>query len=162
DAANDLLVQQISEPRAERELRPVVPRISAIDDEVSRLVRGQYEENPYPRWVKTAPVARPKPVNRYLRNACPFAVRNLEGRADVDILVAGCGTGRQSIEVAQRFAGARVLAIDLSLASLCYAKRKTRELGLQNIEYAQADILQLRAIGRTFDMIETIGVLHHL
>jgi SAM-dependent methyltransferase len=55
-----------------------------------------------------------------------------------------------------------VLAVDLSLASLCYAKRKTRELGLNNIEYAQADILQLDSIGRAFDVIEVSGVLHHL
>lgn len=55
-----------------------------------------------------------------------------------------------------------MLAIDLSVASLGYAERKTRELGLKNIKYAQADILRLGAIGRTFDIIEVSGVLHHL
>src|SRR5262249_4359341 len=42
------------------------------------------------------------------------------------------------------------------------ARRKTREFGLLNIEYAQADILELGSINRTFDRIESIGVLHHL
>ena len=78
------------------------------------------------------------------------------------MLIAGCGTGQHAIETAQRFAGARVLAIDLSLTSLAYALRKTRELGVRNIEYAQADILKLGTIGRTFDVIESSGVLHHL
>ena len=55
-----------------------------------------------------------------------------------------------------------MLAIDLSLSSLSYAQRKTRELGLQNIEYAQADILALGSIGRSFDVIDASGVLHHL
>jgi SAM-dependent methyltransferase len=55
-----------------------------------------------------------------------------------------------------------VLSIDLSLTSLAYAVRKTRELGLGQIEYAQADILKLGSIGRTFDVIESNGVLHHL
>ena len=55
-----------------------------------------------------------------------------------------------------------MLAIDLSLSSLCYAKRKTRELGLKNVEYAQADILKLQSIDRSFDVIEAGGVLHHL
>ena len=55
-----------------------------------------------------------------------------------------------------------MLAVDLSLTSLSYAVRKTRELGLQNIAYAQADILKLGAIGRSFDLIESSGVLHHL
>ena len=36
-----------------------------------------------------------------------------------------------------------MLAIDISRASLAYAGRKARELGLSNIEHAQADILKL-------------------
>ena len=55
-----------------------------------------------------------------------------------------------------------MLAVDVSLTSLAYARRKTRELGLRNIEYAQADILELGTIDRTFDIIELVGVLHHL
>src|SRR5439155_9703678 len=38
----------------------------------------------------------------------------------------------------------------------------SHELGVRNIEYAQADILQLGALGRTFDLIDASGVLHHL
>ena len=33
---------------------------------------------------------------------------------------------------------------------------------MKNIEYAQADILHLGTVGRTFDVIEASGVLHHL
>ena len=50
-----------------------------------------------------------------------------------DILIAGCGTGQHSIGTATRFKDAKVLAIDLSLSSLAYAKRKTDELGIKNI-----------------------------
>jgi len=64
--------------------------------------------------------------------------------------------------MAQYFPDARILAVDISRASLAYARRKTREAGLRNIEYAQADILELAAVGRTFDRIEAVGVLHHL
>jgi SAM-dependent methyltransferase len=64
--------------------------------------------------------------------------------------------------MARRYKGAQVLAIDLSLSSLSYAQRKTRELGLKNVEYAQADILALGSIGRSFDVIDSSGVLHHL
>jgi SAM-dependent methyltransferase len=62
----------------------------------------------------------------------------------------------------QRFRGIRVLAIDLSLSSISYAKRKTQERGLTNIEYSQADILKLGDLERTFDLVESVGVLHHL
>jgi SAM-dependent methyltransferase len=80
----------------------------------------------------------------------------------IDILIAGCGTGQHPIQTAQQFQGAQVLAVDLSMSSLSYAKRKTRELGLTSIEYAQADLLKLGSLGRSFDVIESAGVLHHL
>ncbi len=154
---------KVREWREERQLQTSVPRLTAIEDRVSLLVKQQYEESPYPRWIRAAPVGKPVTIDGYLRRRFPLVpLRNVAKKSDVEILVAGCGTGQHSIETAQRFKGAQVLAIDLSLTSLCYAKRKTRELGLNNIEYAQADILQLESIGRAFDIIEASGVLHHL
>ena len=50
----------------------------------------------------------------------------------------------------------------MTLASLAYARRKAREANVRNIEFAQADIMNLGSIGRNFDRIEVIGVLHHL
>jgi 2-polyprenyl-3-methyl-5-hydroxy-6-metoxy-1,4-benzoquinol methylase len=61
-----------------------------------------------------------------------------------------------------RFPTARILAVDLSLTSLAYATRRSRELGFDRVEYAQADILELGALDRRFDVVESIGVLHHL
>lgn len=163
DPVMQLVAQQVLEPHQEKAYRISIPRLTEIDDAVSRLVQQQYEESPYPRWIRTAPLGEPSTVSRYLHQLCPGAsLAHLEGSREIEILIAGCGTGQQSIETAQKFPGARIHAIDLSLASLCYAKRKTCELGLKNIEYAQADILQLRNVGRTYDVIEATGVLHHL
>jgi SAM-dependent methyltransferase len=78
------------------------------------------------------------------------------------MLIAGCGTGHHCVLFAQGFPSARILAVDLSLASLGYAKHKTAGMGLKKIEYAQADILELDRLGRTFDIISSAGVLHHL
>ena len=52
--------------------------------------------------------------------------------------------------------------MDLSLSSLSYARRKTQELGVKNIEYRQGDILDFNKLGRQFDLIESVGVLHHM
>jgi 2-polyprenyl-3-methyl-5-hydroxy-6-metoxy-1,4-benzoquinol methylase len=162
-ALNALLDQQLREPLQEQELRASIPALTRIEDEVSRKVRAQYEAMPYPRWVKAAPTGRPVSVDWYLRYQFPLApLRSLPPSERLDILIAGCGTGQHSIETARRFASARVLAADLSLSSLSYAKRKTRELGLTNIDYVQADLLALGTIGRSFDVIEANGVLHHL
>src|SRR4051794_4743285 len=48
------------------------------------------------------------------------------------------------------------------MTSLCYAERQTRMLGVKNVRYAQADLMQLQETGLTFDVIESTGVLHHL
>jgi tetratricopeptide (TPR) repeat protein/2-polyprenyl-3-methyl-5-hydroxy-6-metoxy-1,4-benzoquinol methylase len=162
-AVTDLLIQQIREPLEEALLRTTIPALTPIDNAVSLAVKEQYEQNPYPRWVKTPVRLMAQTVDGALRNLFPsIAAQPVAGAKGCDILVAGCGTGQHAIDVAQRFHGARVLAVDLSLTSLSYAKRKTREMDLRNVEYAQADILKLGSIGRDFDVIEAVGVLHHL
>jgi SAM-dependent methyltransferase/tetratricopeptide (TPR) repeat protein len=145
-----LLVQQIKEPAQERRLAATIPVLTAIEDEVSRAVRQQYEENPYPRWLTGRAAAQP-----VRRNAGP-------PEQVPDVLIAGCGTGLSTTEFARGMRNARILAVDLSLASLSYARRMAENLDLTNIEFAQADLLRLGSIGRQFDFIDASGVLHHL
>jgi 2-polyprenyl-3-methyl-5-hydroxy-6-metoxy-1,4-benzoquinol methylase len=163
----DVLAQQIAEPQEEEQLRATMARATPIKDAVSRLVRDQYEENPYPRWVRMPPAEGANAIMEYLRKKFPFApfARGSSGN-HTELFSAGCGTGQIAIEIAMGIK-ARLLAVDLSLASLGYAKRKTRELGLTSIEYAQADLMELGApefgrAGRQFDAIECSGVLHHM
>lgn len=163
EEVNTLLKQQVTEPRTESELRDTIPRITPIEDEVSLLVQDQYEHNPYPRWVKTNRTEKAKNIVGYLCQKFPLATFNRDSKErHIDVLIAGCGTGQHSIATAQRSQGAQVLAVDLSLSSLAYAKRKSQELGLNTITYAQADLLKLAQLGRSFDVIESVGVLHHL
>jgi SAM-dependent methyltransferase len=162
-ALTEVLAQQVREPSEERQYRDLIPRLTGIDDDVSVAVRGQYEENPYPRWVHAASASASITLDEHLRAQFPTAAFGpLGSNGGIDVLVAGCGTGRHPIEVAQKYKDARVLAVDLSLTSLCYAKRKTPASLAGRIEYAQADILKLGSIARTFDLIEASGVLHHL
>ena len=162
-ALTALLLQQVQEPAIERDLAAAIPSLTAIDDAVSVKVRNQYEEMPYPRWVKPSTVGQPTAIDWYLRSQFPgVSIRPVQHAETLDVLIAGCGTGQHAIETAQRFAGARVLAVDLSRASLAYAARKSREARLRNIEYRQADILNLGTLNARFDVIESSGVLHHL
>ena len=160
-AVEDVLTQQIREPEEERRARDAIVRLTEIADAGSRLVRAQYEDNPYPRWVRCG-TAEPEDLLLHLRQTFPFASVKPIGVDDgIDMLIAGCGTGRNAIETAQKFQGARILAVDLSRYSLGHAARKSREMGLE-IEYAQADLLEMGSLDRRFDMIEAVGVLHHL
>jgi tetratricopeptide (TPR) repeat protein/SAM-dependent methyltransferase len=158
-----VLAQQIVEPQRELEVRASIPRLTPIENDVSLLVTRQYVENPYPRWVKPAPAMPPVSFDEYLRRLFPLVrFRPLGKHADLDLLIAGCGTGRHAVEVARRVKGANLLAVDLSLTSLGYAKRRSLALDLANIEFAQADILELASLGRSFDVIEAVGSLQTL
>ena len=120
------------------------------EDDVSQAVRAQYEENPYPRWIEAGP-----PVQ-------PIILKDTPPEKVPDVLVAGCGTGLSTIEFARQMRHARILAIDLSLASLSYAKRMAEKFSIGNIEFAQADIMMVGSIGRQFDFVDASGVLHYL
>jgi 2-polyprenyl-3-methyl-5-hydroxy-6-metoxy-1,4-benzoquinol methylase len=163
DPVVQVLRQQIREPLEEQALRADIECLTPITQGVSETVRSQYEQNPYPRWVKTPIQEQALRFNDELRRSLPFTpFTPMRDDSAPEALIAGCGTGMHSISAAQRFHGVRVLAIDLSLSSLSYAKRKTQQLGMTNIQYAQADILKLGEMARTFDIVESGGVLHHL
>jgi SAM-dependent methyltransferase/tetratricopeptide (TPR) repeat protein len=145
-----LLAQQVAEPAEEKRIAASIPALTRIGGEVSQAVRQQYEENPYPRWTKLGPPAQ------------PAILFSLPAQQLGDALIAGCGTGLSTVEFARHARSARILAVDLSLSSLSYAKRMADHVGLTNVEFAQADITKLGAFGRQFDFIDASGVLHHL
>lgn len=158
-----VLAQQVGEPAEERRLRDSITRATSIDNDISRLVRDQYEENPYPRWVAAAGMMHRVRLGEWLAARFPDApLAALPGDTVLDVLIAGCGTGQQALDTVRGFSDVDVLAIDLSLASLGYAARMTAALGAENVEYAQADLLESAQLGRSFDMIGVGGVLHHL
>ncbi|HTS39642.1 MAG TPA: class I SAM-dependent methyltransferase [Xanthobacteraceae bacterium] len=157
-----VLDQLIRAPAAERRHRKSIRQITPITDRTSVEVQEHYEQNPYPRWVKLPLQARSMPVDDWFRVFMPFSGYRASNVSAPEVLIAGCGTGHHSILFAQSYPGAKVLAVDLSMASLCYAKEKSQAMGLNNIEYVQGDILELGTLNRSFDIISSGGVLHHL
>jgi 2-polyprenyl-3-methyl-5-hydroxy-6-metoxy-1,4-benzoquinol methylase len=159
----ELYLRQVIEPEKEKNLRSQIFQFKELTDKVSSKVKKQYEENPYPRWINLGLPLSPKPVSNIPKRANLRLVNSCITEIDTPkILVAGCGTGQHSISTASEIKNSQVLAIDLSLSSIAYAKRKTEELGISNIEYMQADILDLGGLNREFDIIESAGVLHHM
>ncbi|MDB9981397.1 methyltransferase domain-containing protein, partial [Planktomarina temperata] len=159
----DVFTRQVVEPNQESQIKTTLPVLEAITDKVSSKVRDQYEVSPYPRWVNTGLRLKPAPISKLVEEIKLKLLDDKITKAEApNILIAGCGTGQHSIGTAARFKGSKILAIDLSLSSLSYAKRKTEELGFQNIDYMQADILNLGNLGRQFDIVESAGVLHHM
>ncbi|MAS86581.1 MAG: hypothetical protein CMH30_01180 [Micavibrio sp.] len=141
---NKLILQQITQPKKEIALKDTIQKIGTIDDETSAEVQAMYEQNPYPRWGNISPSAQ------------TITDKNLR------YLVAGCGTGQSTCGAAQLLPKSKITATDLSLTSMAYAKRKAKDLGLNNISFKQIDILQLSKLNQKFDVIECGGVLHHM
>jgi tetratricopeptide (TPR) repeat protein/SAM-dependent methyltransferase len=150
EAARELTVLQVSDYAEERRLAATMPVLTTIGDGVSSAVREQYEENPYPRWLRPGPLGETA--------VSTYSGPPLTG----DVLIAGCGTGLSAIDLAPCVPGVQILAVDLSLASLSYAKRMAQKFGISNVEFAQADITQIGGLGRSFNFIDVSGVLHHL
>lgn len=80
----------------------------------------------------------------------------LEGAS---ILDAGCGTGGATIALARQFPDSKVTGIDISPQSLEIAKEKSRDIS--NIEFHSANLLDFD-LGEKFDVVLSMGVLHHL
>ena len=159
----EVFVKQVTERKYETLLKSDIPILGEVIDHISLKVREQYEENPYPRWVNLELPFEPTEISEVVNSIKLRLFDNeIKKNQSPNILIAGCGTGQHSIGTATRFKNSRVLAIDLSFSSLAYAKRKTEEFGIENIEYVQGDILNLKKLNKQFDIIESTGVLHHM
>ena len=156
-----LLGRILHEPLRELELRETVPALEEVVNPVSRAVRAQYEESPYPRWLKFT--RTPKSLADRITEWRPgFVWPREQPDQRLQVLVAGCGTGQHSLQVALGSPDADVLALDLSRASLAYALRMTERYHARNLTFLQGDLLALPRLGRKFHHIECAGVLHHI
>ena len=127
---------------------------------VSDQVRNQYEQNPYPRW-QIPPAPTPVALTQILQQL-PGANHTQLPVGNISVLIAGCGTGFEPIELARMDRSAKITALDLSSKSLAYAKRMADELQISNVDFVQGNILDAAKLNTRFDLINSTGVLHHM
>ena len=108
----DVFTRQVVEPQQENDLKSELPFLNKINNKISLKVREQYELNPYPRWVKLAIPLKPEKFSKTIddKKLNLFNNRIREVKAP-EILIAGCGTGQQSIETAAQIRDSKVFAI---------------------------------------------------
>ena len=157
---NDLVKIQIKDSIEEEELKSTI-KSDEISDKTSKEVRGQYEENPYPRWRYADIHPKVNFLNEINSDIYPNQITFNDEIKIPKILIAGCGTGQQLARKID-YKDSKVLAIDLSLSSLAFAKRKMQEFKINNIEFLHIDLLKLKKLKKKFNIIECMGVLHHL
>jgi SAM-dependent methyltransferase len=131
-------------------------------DEATERVTAQYTKYSYP--APLSDLDELAASGRYIVGD-PAAYSALiwpEGRprADLRILVAGCGTSEAAL-IARNNPSCSVLGIDVSETSLSHCRSLKEQHGLDNLQLERLDLRDLPG-ERPFDYILCHGVLHHL
>jgi SAM-dependent methyltransferase len=126
------------------------------EGDVTELVKGFYEEHPFPNYDVNESVgtlmekSRRGVYARQLFEQIPFDARVLE---------VGCGTGQLS-----NFLGIgcrTVVGTDLCLNSLRLGERFRNGQGLARVRFAQMNLFRPAFAPASFDVVLCNGVLHH-
>jgi 2-polyprenyl-3-methyl-5-hydroxy-6-metoxy-1,4-benzoquinol methylase len=128
-------------------------------DPVTRAVTAAYERWPWPIW-KRIMVGEDSRMSDTVPAPDPKGPNNLPNAAK--ILIAGCGTGREAAIIALKYPDADITAIDLSEASLNYARARCSALGIRQIQFLKLDLHNVAELNQKFDAVFCAGVLHHL
>lgn len=130
-------------------------------------VRGQYESLPFPardpEGERHVCYVTPPDILAKINQYCFGGVRDFA--KGLRVLVAGCGTGDSVMWLGEqlRDTPSKIVALDLSSASLSIAEARAEVRGIPNIRFVNASLLELPQLGLgAFDYITCLGVLHHL
>lgn len=151
--------------------RSAIPEQRLIEQEVSPkmtedsptdVVSRQYQRWRYPRPITDLEAWL---VNNWEWFDPSHAHRVLwpgrEYKPDADILIAGCGTNQAAV-FAYTNPAAKVVAVDVSQASLDHHQYLKDKYALGNLELHLLPIEYLSTLGAEFDLIVSTGVLHHM
>ena len=156
----EIIRTQITEPLEISENRDLIISPLKIDNKISLGVQKLYENYPYPRWKGGINILNNNNIRYY------YSDKNLNRKIDqsveMDILVAGCGTGKELLFLANFYKYSKITAIDISRSSLSYTNKKIKEYKITNVELLHLDILNVHSLEKKFDFITSNGVLHHM
>jgi SAM-dependent methyltransferase len=82
-------------------------------------------------------------------------------RFELEVLVAGCGT-MQAAVLAFNNPECKITGIDFSQTSIAHEERLRARHNLTNLTLQKMDLRDAPKLGRSFDLIVSSGVLHHL
>lgn len=126
------------------------------------VVAKQYQKWQYPEpiqnletWLSSSwQWFDPSHAHRILWPDRPF-------QADLDILIAGCGTNQAAV-FAYTNRAAKVVAVDVSQPSLDHSKYLKDKYSLKNLELHLLPIEEVPSLKKKFDLVVSTGVLHHM
>lgn len=129
---------------------------------VSAAVAKLYDTYPFP----PEPILdEPPPGYNWRWNwlaAYNFCTGQKPQKQDIRILDAGCGSGVGTEYLVHLNPHAQVLGIDLSAGTLAVAKERCQRSGANRVEFQQLSLYDADKLPGKFDLINCVGVLHHL
>ncbi len=132
------------------------------DSQVSAAVAKLYDTYPFP----PEPILdEPPPGYNWRWNwlaAYNFCTGRKPQKQDIRILDAGCGSGVSTEYLVHLNPQAQVVGIDLSAGTLEVAKKRCQSSGADRVEFHHLSIYDVDQIPGEFDLINCVGVLHHL
>ncbi|MEO3705945.1 class I SAM-dependent methyltransferase [Trichormus azollae] len=132
------------------------------DSQVSAAVAKFYDTYPFP----PEPILdEPPPGYNWRWNwlaAYNFCTGKKPQKQDVRILDAGCGSGVATEYLVHLNPHAQIVGIDLSAGTLEVAKKRCQSSGADRVEFHHLSIYDVEQIPGEFDLINCVGVLHHL
>ncbi len=126
-------------------------------DELTNEVRSLYLQYPFPNADYQLDYGIQ--LLRYFSKISCSGKRSFLENAEV--IEAGCGTGSTITKMAKMFPNSNFTGVDLTPASLEIANKNKEKLSVDNLELIENNILTMD-LGKKFDVILNIGVLHHL
>lgn len=129
---------------------------------VSAAVAKLYDTYPFP----PEPLIDEPPPGYNWRWHWPSAYSFCTGQAPssnaINILDAGCGSGVGTEYLVHLNPQAQVTGIDLSAGTLEVARERCRRSGADRVSFHQLSIYDVGRLETQFDLINCVGVLHHM
>lgn len=96
-------------------------------------------------------------LDEHILGLVPDVVARLE--SGIDVLDAGCGSGRALIHLAKRFSASRFVGYDHEQPAIDAARALAAAEGLSNVAFEQRDLSRMAEPGR-FDLITAFDIVH--
>ena len=137
---------------------PIDNRIRLEDSKVSN---NSYWEKSTPWAFKTEGLSyEDRRKLRYELQDYMFEAIGFDQYKGKKVLEIGCGAGIDSVEFARH--GAIVTAIDFTENAVNLTKKSFREAGVKAVEVLKCDASELKFPDKSFDLVYSFGVLHHI
>ncbi|NUN65440.1 class I SAM-dependent methyltransferase [Pseudanabaena biceps] len=131
------------------------------DPKVSAAVAALYNTYPFP----PEPILdEPPPGYNWRWNwqtAHSFCTGLKPAKDNIRILDAGCGSGVSTEYLVHLNPEASVIGIDLSAGTLAVAQERCQRSRATRVEFRQLSLFDVDQIEGEFDLINSVGVLHH-